>query len=133
MGTRPLRTRKHWAGVDKWRKREAYIALGRSLLGYDAGYRQWDCFLWKDFLIRSQLYRTFDVRHLPLSDGRDEVNFQGKYKFDWKKHHYSPAKQKGKASSYVKPEPRQESAVQTQSQERMIFDVELGKLVPLDS
>ena len=131
MGTRPLRSRLHWGTkVGKWRKKEPYVALGRFLLGFDAGYRQWDCFLFKDFRIRSLLLRTCEVRHLPLSDGRDELHFAGTYKFDWKKYHYAPPKRKGRAESYVKPEPRNVPAVE-HTGTQMVFDVELGKLVPL--
>lgn len=133
MGTRPLRSRNHWSvKVKKWRKKEPYIALGRFLLGFDAGYKQWDCFLFKDYRIRKILTRTFEVRHLPLSDGRDELNFGGTYKFDWKKYHYSPPKRKIKADSYVKKEPS-DAAPPAETGSLMVFDVELGKLVPLDS
>ena len=50
------------------------------------GYKQWDCFLFSDYSIRRQLATTFDVRHLPLSDGNDEENFEGKLVFDWAAH-----------------------------------------------
>lgn len=133
MGTRPLRSRIHWGTkVGKWRKKEPYTALGRLLLDFDAGYRQWDCFLFEDFRIRSLLIRTFEVRHLPLSDGRDELHFGGAFKFDWEIHHYEPAKRKSKAESYVKKEPRIHEPAAEQTGPRMVFDVELDKLVPLE-
>lgn len=132
MGSRPLRTPKHWgSAVDKWRKKEAYTALGRLLLRYDDGYKQWDCFLFSDYAVRRKLSRTFEVRHLPLSNGRDLENFEGKFKFDWAKHAWSPAKRKSKASSYVKPEPKMTSSQPVTGGVTMIFDVELGELVPL--
>ena len=57
-------------------------------------------------MIRYKLTKTFEVRHLPLSDGSDEVNFAGQYKFDWVKHAWSPKKRRSTVSSYVKPEPK---------------------------
>ena len=133
MGTRPLRSRKHWrTKVGKWRKKEPYAALSRHLLNFDAGYKQWDCFRFEDYRIRKILMRTFEVRHLPLSDGRDELNFGGTHKFDWKKHFYEPPRRKGKADSYVKKEPSDAAPPAEKTGPRMVFDVELGKLVPLD-
>ena len=77
--------------------------------------------------------RTFEVHHLPLSDGRDELNFGGTHKFDWKKHFYEPPRRKGKADSYVKKEPSDAAPPPAEKTgPRMVFDVELGKLVPLD-
>ena len=132
MGTRSLRSRQYWRDkVSKWRKKEPYVALGRHLLGFDPGYKQWDCFRFEDFRIRSMLIRTFEVRHLPLSDGRDGDNFGGTYTFDWAKHHYEPPKRKSKAETYVKKEPRPPTSTEQRPAQRMVFDVELGKLVPL--
>ena len=136
MGTNPLRSRLHWGTkVDKWRKKEAGIAVGRVLLDYSPGYRQWDCFSIEDYMIRCKLAKTFEVRHLPLSDGRDEVNFSGKYKFDWAKHAWSPKKRR--STSYVKPEPKRVKSTprgdggSDGGKAPMIFDVELGCFVPL--
>ena len=133
MGTTPLRSPKHWGTVvHRWRKKEAGIALGRFLLGFDAGYKQWDCFLFSDYMNRCKLGRTFDVRHLPLSDGRDDLNFSGQFKFDWSKHAWTPSRSRSKASSYVKPEPKcKPPPVDGNDDVPMIFDVELDKLVPL--
>jgi hypothetical protein len=135
LGTRPLRSRESWENVAKWRKREAYIALGRYLLRADTGYKQWDCFLFTDYTMRRAMGLTFEVRHYPLSNGRDDENFgKGMVGFDWKKHAYSPPKR-------VKSEPgeyQSQSAKVTQTSSAskddtpMIFDVELGKLVPLE-
>ena len=134
MGTNPLRSREHWGTkVDKWLKKEAGIAVGRHVLDYDSGYRQWDCFAIKDYMIRVKLSKTFEVRHLPLSDGRDDVNFAGQYKFDWAKHAWSPKKRRSTASSYVKPEPKPATSAPRDDggSVPMIFDVELGEFVPL--
>ena len=34
-------------------------------------YRKWEAFSWKDYKERDVLTTTFNVRHLPLSDGED--------------------------------------------------------------
>ena len=90
MGTKPLRSPTYWGLVDVWRKREAYIALARFLLGYPAAVRQWDCFLFSDIQQRQSATITFTKRHLPLSDGNDVDNFDGQMQFDWGLHAYSP-------------------------------------------
>ena len=133
MGSRPLRSRRHWGFVvATWRKKESYIALGRYLLRHDDGYKQWDCFLFSDYSIRRKLTATFTARHLPLSNGRDEENFSGKFVFDWSKHAWSPVKRKSKADSYLKPEPKTTSSSKPVVEGvTMIFDVELDRLVPL--
>ena len=92
MGTKPLRSPEYWESVDQWRKREAYIVLERFLLGYSSSVRQWDCFLFRDFLQRQRATITFVKRHLPLSDDKDLENFDGTLEFDWDKHRYSPKK-----------------------------------------
>ena len=130
LGTRPLRNRKAWAQVAKWRKREAYIALGRYLLRADTGYKQWDCFRFTDYTMRRAMAKTFDERHYPLSNGNDEQNFGGTLQFDWKKHAYAPPKR-------VKSEPgeykhQKVNETSTGGDKPMVFDVELGKLVPLE-
>ena len=125
-----LRSRAYWGtNVDVWRKKEAYIALGRFLHGESPGYRQWDCFNFADHVSRAQLGKTFVKRHLPLSDGNDEKNFEGKFSFDWKKHAWVRSK------TSVKPEPTSSkpatSVTPIANLPTMIFDVELGRLVPL--
>lgn len=128
LGTRPLRSREWWGqSVDVWRKKEAYIALGRLLLDEPVGYRQWDCFKFEDYVSRSQLSKTFTERHLPLSNGDDEKNFNGKFKFDWEKHEWKKVKK-------IRRDVHQKCNVShdpTEPTTRMIFDVELGCLVPL--
>ena len=134
LGTRPLRSRTSWANVAKWRKREAYIALCRYLISADTGYRQWDCFRFDDYTMRQTMGLTFDVRHYPLSNGQDEKNFgEGSFKFDWKKHHYSPPKRvKSEIGEYQSSELTQQPSTPSKDDVPMIYDVELGKLVPLD-
>ena len=75
MGGCALKTRESWAAVQPWRKREAYISLVCHERGHNS-YRQWDNFSWEDFLERAQLARTFNTRHLPLSDGTDDDFFE---------------------------------------------------------
>ena len=105
MGTRPLRSRESWSNVSKWRKREAYIALGRYLLKADTGYKQWDCFRFIDYTMRQTLGKTFDIRHYPLSNGRDEENFgKNNMKFNWEKHVYNiPRRVKSEPGEYQPP------------------------------
>ena len=134
MGTRPLRSRESWSNVAQWRKREAYIALGRYVLKADTGYKQWDCFRFLDYTMRQSLGKTFDVRHFPLSDGRDDENFgKNKLDFDWKKHAYEiPKRVKSEPGEYENPGVTSLPHVSDVKDQRpMIYDVELGKLVPL--
>ena len=131
LGTRPLWSKQAWRNVAKWRKREAYIALARYLLRADSGYKQWDCFRFADFTMRVTMGLTFENRHYRLSDGEDDKNFgKGNMNFDWKKHSYVPTKR-------VKSEPgeyKAKNVVDTSATDEtpMIYDVELGKLVPLE-
>jgi hypothetical protein len=135
MGTKALRSRAYWAKVDPWRKREAYIALVRFLRGLKADYNQWDCFLWCDYTQRKRATVTFNRRHLPLSDGMDEENFDGHLEFDWEEHHYSPKKKvkQVKAAPRVKksaPRNTTQRSKQTENQ-IMVYDVEKDCLVPM--
>ena len=130
LGTRPLRSRKAWSQVAKWRKREAYIALARYLLRADTGYKQWDCFRFADYTTRSVMGKTFERRHLPLSNGKDDENFGGTLKFDWDKHAYVAKKRvKSEPGEYKHEEVKQTTAADDKP---MVFDVELGKLVPVE-
>ena len=133
MGTRPLRSRQSWSNVSQWRKREAYIALGRYLLKADTGYKQWDCFRFMDYSMRQTMGKTFDTRHFPLSNGRDEDNFgKNGLDFDWKKHSYKVSKRvKSEPGEYKNPDVTTTSSL-VDDQQLMIFDVELGKLVPIE-
>ena len=133
LGTRPLRNKKTWASVAKWHKREAYIALARYLLRADTGYKQWDCFRFEDYTIRMRMGLTFAVRHYPLSDGNDDEHFgKGKMKFDWAKHAYTPPKRvKSEPGEYKSPSGSADTP-ESRHDTPMIFDVELGKLVPFE-
>jgi len=78
---------------------------------------------------------TFEVRHLPLSNGQDDQNFgEGMLEFDWKKHQYSPPKRvvKSEPGEYKSPEGTQQPSTPSKDDVPMIYDVELGKLVPLE-
>jgi hypothetical protein len=141
MGTHALRSPMHWGEIDLWRKREAYIALGRFLLGYSPDYKQWDCFLFSDYQIRQMLAKTFVVRHYPLSNGDDDDNFDGAMDFDWDKHQYAPrSKSKvivdltapaaaAKAAGGSKSSPMKKSMKKSCP---MAFDVDKGCFVPIE-
>ena len=133
LGTNPLRSRKYWAQVPLWRKREAYIALARSLLGRSPDYKQWDCFRFADYQDRQALAKTYVIRHHPLSDGNDEDNFKGEFCFDWDQHHYSPNVRRPSASTAVKVEPKMRKRDGAAKDNiTMIYDVEKGCLVPFE-
>jgi hypothetical protein len=136
MGTCPLRSPWYWGRIDLWRKREAYIAVGRHLLGYKPNYQQWDCFSWSDYVCRQLLGKTFLVRHYPLSDGEDEEHFGDALVFDWEKHEYAPRrsvksepKAASKSSKTATPNvtPREKTNA---PRKPMIYDVEKDCLVP---
>ena len=133
LGTGPFRSRRAWRDVAKWRKREAYIALARYLLHADTGYKQWDCFRFVDYTMRRTLGLTFEVRHLPLSDGKDEINFKGQLKFDWSKYVVQSKRRVKSEPGEYKPSKTEEGSCSTTTGDAplMVFDVELGKLVPL--
>ena len=137
LGSHPCRSRKYWAQIALWRKREAYIALGRYLLGRKPDYRQWDCFLFVDYQDRQALAKTYVARHHPLSNGHDEENFHGKLCFDWDAHYYAPAKRRPSASDDAEGVGKKRIKVETtcvKSTKRptMIYDVEKGCLVPFE-
>ena len=71
---------------------------------FSAGYAQWDNFLFKDYLNRAVLAKTFLARHLRLSDGRDESNFNGHMKFDWSQHAYEKPTRVKKEPNPKQPE-----------------------------
>ena len=132
LGTRPLRSRQCWAKVAKWRKCETYIALGRNLLNVDTGYKQWDCFRFMDYTMRHAMGLTFQVRHYPVSNGKDEENFgKGMVDFDWATHAYSiPKRVKSEPGQYAPA--KAETSTTGTDEKPMVYDVELGKLVPLE-
>ena len=134
MGTRPLRSREYWGNVDVWRKREAFIALVRYLKDFPSDYKQWDCFLFTDYIMREEATLTFMRRHLPLSDGNDEEHFGDAMEFDWEKHAYVARKKKKSVKSVAKkPMPKKviPKTSGAKSEKVMIYDAEKGFLVPL--
>ena len=133
MGTHPLRSPYYWGvKVDKWRKREAYIALVRILLGIVKDYRQWDCYMFSDYSLRQKSARTFNKRHFPLFDGDDEKHFNAEYEFNWAEHGYSPRKKRKRITTSCK---RKHSGVVSTNtatpSQVMVYDVEKDCLVPL--
>ena len=132
MGTKPLRSRFYWGHrVDVWRKREGYIALCRHVAGKRPAYPQWDCFLYLDYVHRQQAGKTFMKRHLPLSDGEDEQNFNGEYDFDWEAEEYSPKKRVKLEKKQKRPSRVVRSSDAHISTGVMVFDVEKGCMVPM--
>lgn len=121
---------------------ENFIALGRVCLlclhEDEEGaklleYKKWDDFRFSDYSMRQQLVRTFRVRHLPLSDGKDETHFEGKYKFDWHKHTFAPrVKVKSEPAENEIFEASAAASATGPSGPPMIYDVEKGCLVPFE-
>ena len=135
-GTRPLRSPTYWGQVDLWRKREAFIALVRHLKGFPSDYKQWDCFLFVDYILRQQTTLTFVRRHWPLSDGDDEANFGDAIDFDWDEHTYVPrAKRKRSVKPVLKKKKPTPKVLPKKTKSKgkgvMVFDVEKGCLVPV--
>ena len=130
MGTRPLRSPHYWSKVDLWRKREAYIAVVRHVLSNDASYHHWTSFLFSDYVQRQTSALTFTRRHLPLSNGDDQANFNGKYFFKWINHIYIPRKKtkNNKEKSKVKPSATSVTPASTAGG-IMVYDVEEGRMV----
>ena len=134
MGANALRSPCHWGKmVHPANKLESWTALGRFLLECKP-YKKWDNARFEDYTIRQKLARTFRARNLPLSDGNDEKNFEGKYEFDWEKYAYEPyvpnaVKSAAAAkNTVVKEEPAAASA--KKPDERFYYDVENDCLVP---
>ena len=133
MGTRALRSPEYWGTkVGKWRKKESYSALTRHLENYPKGYKQWDCFVFSDYVQRAAAARTYEVRHLPLSDGNDKKHFGDSFKFDWAKHAWTPAKTKATAEILVKREPTIPHSGNANNDVPMIVDVETGELIAIE-
>ena len=136
---RDLRSPAYWGRVDTWRKREAFIALVRHLKGFPSDYRQWDCFLFDDYIMRQQTNLTFLRRHLPLSDGNDEEHFGDAIDFDWDAHAYVPRKRKRSSKPLKKkkkPTPKAKvlpKSTKPKGKGVMVYDVEKGCLVPIAS
>lgn len=135
MGTKPLRSRYYWGHkVPVWRKREAYTALCRHVAGKSPVYKQWDCFLFDDYAQRQRAQKTFVKRHLPLSNGEDERNFDGNYDFDWDSLQYSPKRKSVKVEKIEKITRRRRKVARSDGEAParvMVFDVENGCMVPM--
>ena len=92
-------------------------------------YRQWDHFSWADYLERAKLTRTFNVRHLPLSDGTDDNFFENFLEDppEWNQ----PQRKRRKTKHEKRVEVRKADGA-TPSDTIMVLDVETGELVPLE-
>ena len=123
MGTLALRSKENWAGVQVWRKREAYIALVRHIRGH-VGYAQYDCYLWRDYVERQRANRTFLARHLPLSNGD---NFGGSLPDppEWASVQEDTSAPKRRKVEKIKVEPSfTQSFAKASSSKPMVWDVE---------
>ena len=135
MGTNAMRSADDWSSVSKWMKREAYIAAARHKLGR-ASYPQWDHFSWSDVQERNSLTLTFERRHLPLSTGKQSwphklvTNPQS-----WSQPipHSKKPRRVARASRKLGTSCKAAAVEDSSCAEIMIFDKELGKLVPITS
>ena len=122
-----MKSRADWSDSCRhWRKREAYIALMRSMKTKKVSYQQWDCFKLSDYTERQLWARTFRARHLPLSNG-DPSNFNG--------HIEDPAWWDSAADELQEP-PRKKSkkgdgTTSGDGEQLKVFDVETGLFVTL--
>ena len=86
--------------------------------------------------VQNLLAHTFHTRNLPLSDGNDEKNFEGKYEFDWEKYaleSYVPTAVKEAAAAKVTVKPEPVPAIkkkETSEEPPMIYDVETDSMIP---
>lgn len=136
MGTNALRSKTFWHKmVHPANKLESWVAVGRHVLECPP-YKKWDNARFTDYTIRSKLARTFRARNLPLSDGNDEKNFEGKYEFDWEKYaleSYVPTAVKEAAAAKVTVKPEPVPAIkkkETSDEPPMIYDVETDSMIP---
>ena len=58
------RSKKEYQSVVMWRKQECYITACRAMMKC-SNYKSWSKFVWKDYVERLKLVRTFQKRHLP--------------------------------------------------------------------
>ena len=69
-----IASRAAWEKVEAWMKRQCYFFIARHHLGKE-NLKAYNDFRWEDHVLRERLTKTFDKRHLPVSDGRQKVNF----------------------------------------------------------
>ena len=69
MGTHAFESEEKYYAIAIWRKREAYIAVCRYLLGVTKGYLKYVQYDWSDYQMRHDLQKTFDLRHAPYTNG----------------------------------------------------------------
>ena len=94
MGGNSMESPDKWAAVEPWRKREGYTASVR-LYRQKGNLKKWMNFLWDDFTHRCACQRTFEARHLPLSDGLYHAEFDNLLATP--KHWLNPAASKAKS------------------------------------
>lgn len=116
-------------------KREAYIAAVRTKWGRGS-YWQWDHFCWQDYVERQSLSLTFYKRHLSLSDGKQHWDPQllrqpVRWQTTTTSYKKTKAKKSKRASGSLSTNAKSAAAVEEFSSDVMIYDPELGKLVPV--
>jgi len=132
MGTNAMRSGEDWKNVPRWMKREAYIAAVRTKWGR-GNYWQWDHFSWQDYIEREDLALTFYKRHLPLSDGKqhwDERLVRNPLSWGTTTPKKTTKKKRSRTSRSLSA-PSKAEASSASSPDVMIYDPELGKLVPV--
>ena len=117
-------------------ERESFIAASRHKKGRGS-YCQWDHFLWTDYLEREVLSKTFEARHLPLSTGKHKwPNNLVVNPPSWSRPQSTP---KTKSKKVVRSSTRSRSSAKAAcastatTHNVMIFDPDVGKLVPVDT
>ena len=69
-----LLTQEHWEQICRaWRKRVTYAVVSRLLLENE-NYRSWNLFRWEDYIQRIALIKTFNKRHLPITNGSQRID-----------------------------------------------------------
>ena len=149
MGAKAMSSPEYWGEqVKTWRKRESY-STSVCQFNEQPNLRRWTHFFHADYVQRIRLKKTFDTRHLPLSDGKDHEEFGGLLEVpeEWTKPKVKPkitrntyAKHKGAAASAsVQDNTPDASAVEggnndvasVASYVPMRYDFTAGKLVPV--
>ena len=65
---RSILSKERWHACEAWRKRSCYEYISRKILGRP-NLQNWNDFCWEDYIERNQFIRTFNKRHLPVTNG----------------------------------------------------------------
>ena len=127
MGTNVLTSKDTWSSVPVWRKTEAYIAIGRFILG-SGTLRTWTNFKWEHYAERTAMAVTFRKRHYPLSDGIDHFQGQVEEPAQWSKKSNEVNETKKPMKKKIKVEVQSKPATGT-PKGVMVLDPETGEFV----